>query len=241
MFYARDGGIFIAQLRACHREHFLESRPIHRVILYLLLDLQSLPIDTRFVVQESGSEYQIARDSASRITFRTEHGQFLMRPSEFNPCRIRMARERFDNSQPGAVTRTQLFCKILWRVERLAQGVDRLVVFALKHPKTDAGKTCFILPIDSVPDFILWLGFTDDAAVLYAAIVSLVVTRELPLREVPNILYRTAVVSSALLLVVGTAMIFSWVASLSGVTARLGAFMFSVTEIPSCRASATSS
>jgi uncharacterized membrane protein YkvA (DUF1232 family) len=28
----------------------------------------------------------------------------------------------------------------------------------------------FILPIDIVPDFILWLGFTDDAAVLYAAI-----------------------------------------------------------------------
>lgn len=28
----------------------------------------------------------------------------------------------------------------------------------------------FILPFDIVPDFILWLGFTDDAAVLYAAI-----------------------------------------------------------------------
>lgn len=28
----------------------------------------------------------------------------------------------------------------------------------------------FVLPIDIVPDFILWLGFTDDAAVLYAAI-----------------------------------------------------------------------
>jgi tripartite ATP-independent transporter DctM subunit len=32
------------------------------------------------------------------------------------------------------------------------------------------------------------------AAVLYAAIVSLLVTRELPLAEVPNILYRTAVI-----------------------------------------------
>lgn len=28
----------------------------------------------------------------------------------------------------------------------------------------------FVLPIDLVPDFILGLGFTDDAAVLYAAI-----------------------------------------------------------------------
>ena len=28
----------------------------------------------------------------------------------------------------------------------------------------------FILPIDVVPDFIAWIGFTDDAAVLYAAL-----------------------------------------------------------------------
>ncbi len=70
------------------------------------------------------------------------------------------------------------------------------------------------------------------AAVLYAAIISLLVTRELPMREVPNILYRTAVISSALLLVVGTAMIFSWVASLSGVTGRLGTFLFAITDNP---------
>jgi len=28
----------------------------------------------------------------------------------------------------------------------------------------------FVLPLDLLPDFITWLGFTDDAAVLYAAI-----------------------------------------------------------------------
>src|SRR5262249_7045749 len=28
----------------------------------------------------------------------------------------------------------------------------------------------FIMPIDLVPDFIAWIGFTDDAAVLYAAL-----------------------------------------------------------------------
>jgi tripartite ATP-independent transporter DctM subunit len=70
------------------------------------------------------------------------------------------------------------------------------------------------------------------AAVLYAAIVSLLVTRELPLKELPGIFYRTAVISSALLLVVGTAMIFSWVASLSGFTNTLGAFLFSLTKDP---------
>jgi tripartite ATP-independent transporter DctM subunit len=70
------------------------------------------------------------------------------------------------------------------------------------------------------------------AAVFYAFIVSLVVTRELNLADMPEILYRTAVISSALLLVVGTAMIFSWVASLSGVTGKIGAALFSITDNP---------
>jgi uncharacterized membrane protein YkvA (DUF1232 family) len=30
----------------------------------------------------------------------------------------------------------------------------------------------FVLPVDLLPDFIAWFGFTDDAAVLYAAIRS---------------------------------------------------------------------
>jgi uncharacterized membrane protein YkvA (DUF1232 family) len=30
----------------------------------------------------------------------------------------------------------------------------------------------FIVPIDLVPDFLAWFGFTDDAAVIYAAIRS---------------------------------------------------------------------
>jgi uncharacterized membrane protein YkvA (DUF1232 family) len=30
----------------------------------------------------------------------------------------------------------------------------------------------FVMPIDLIPDFIAWFGFTDDAAVLYAAIRS---------------------------------------------------------------------
>ena len=28
----------------------------------------------------------------------------------------------------------------------------------------------FVVPVDMMPDFVAWLGFTDDAAVLYAAI-----------------------------------------------------------------------
>ncbi|MEO8651864.1 MAG: TRAP transporter large permease [Hyphomicrobiaceae bacterium] len=70
------------------------------------------------------------------------------------------------------------------------------------------------------------------AAVLYAFVVSVVVTRELPWRELPEVLYRTGVISAAILMVVGTAMIFSWIASLSGVTVKIGEFLFSITSNP---------
>jgi tripartite ATP-independent transporter DctM subunit len=70
------------------------------------------------------------------------------------------------------------------------------------------------------------------AAVLYAVLVSLIITRELPVRALPDVLYRTAVISSALLLVVATATIFSWVASLSGVTNKIGAALFSISDNP---------
>ena len=70
------------------------------------------------------------------------------------------------------------------------------------------------------------------AAVVYALLVSLLITRELPLKEMVPILYRTAVISSSLLLVVGTAMIFSWVASLSGFTGTLAATLLGLTSDP---------
>jgi len=70
------------------------------------------------------------------------------------------------------------------------------------------------------------------AAVLYAFIISVFVTRELPWRELPEVLYRTGVISAAILLVVGTAMIFSWVAGLSGVTTKVGEYLFSLSSNP---------
>jgi tripartite ATP-independent transporter DctM subunit len=70
------------------------------------------------------------------------------------------------------------------------------------------------------------------AAVLYAFVVSVVVTRELPWREMPDVLYRTGVISAAILLVVGTAMIFSWIAGLSGVTTKIGEYLFSLSSNP---------
>jgi TRAP-type C4-dicarboxylate transport system permease large subunit len=44
------------------------------------------------------------------------------------------------------------------------------------------------------------------------------------------VLYRTGVISAAILLVVGTAMIFSWIAGLSGVTAKIGEYLFSLSS-----------
>lgn len=70
------------------------------------------------------------------------------------------------------------------------------------------------------------------AAVLYAFIISIFVTRELRWKELPEVLYRTGVISAAILLVVGTAMIFSWIAGLSGVTAKVGEFLFSLSSNP---------
>jgi tripartite ATP-independent transporter DctM subunit len=70
------------------------------------------------------------------------------------------------------------------------------------------------------------------AAVLYAFVISIFVTRELPWRELPEVLYRTGVISAAILLVVGTAMIFSWVAGLSGVTTKVGEYLFSLSSNP---------
>jgi len=70
------------------------------------------------------------------------------------------------------------------------------------------------------------------AAVVYALLVSLFVTRDLPIGELPNILYRTAVISSAILLVVGTATIFAWLTSLSGFTNSLGQTLFGLTRDP---------
>jgi tripartite ATP-independent transporter DctM subunit len=70
------------------------------------------------------------------------------------------------------------------------------------------------------------------AAVVYALLVSSLMMRNLCLAEMPNVLYRTGVISGALLLVVGTATIFSWLASLSGITNKLAALLFSISQDP---------
>ena len=69
------------------------------------------------------------------------------------------------------------------KLKRVAQRLpflEELVAayFCAVDPKTPlqvkavlmAALAYFVLPMDLVPDFLAWFGFTDDAAVLYAAI-----------------------------------------------------------------------
>jgi TRAP-type transport system large permease protein len=70
------------------------------------------------------------------------------------------------------------------------------------------------------------------AAVLYALILSLFVMRTLRFRDIPAILLRAGTGSSAILLVIGTAAVFGWVATLSGLPNQLASSLFAVTQDP---------
>ncbi|HEX6142522.1 MAG TPA: TRAP transporter large permease [Geminicoccaceae bacterium] len=70
------------------------------------------------------------------------------------------------------------------------------------------------------------------AAVLYALLLSLFVLRTLRFDELPAILLRAGVAASAILLVVGTATVFGWVATLSGAHNKLAAGVFAISDDP---------
>lgn len=70
------------------------------------------------------------------------------------------------------------------------------------------------------------------AAVAYAILVSLFITRTLPLREIPEMLYRSGLTSASILLVIGAATVFGWVTSLSGVPAVVTGLLTSISDNP---------
>lgn len=70
------------------------------------------------------------------------------------------------------------------------------------------------------------------AAVAYAVILSIFVTRTLPFREIPEMLYRAGLTSASILLVIGAATVFGWVTSLSGVPAVVTGLLTSVSDNP---------
>jgi TRAP-type transport system large permease protein len=70
------------------------------------------------------------------------------------------------------------------------------------------------------------------AAVVYALLLSLFVLRTLSLKDLPALLLRTGVAASAILLAIGTAAVFGWVATLSGVPNKLAAAIFAFSDNP---------
>lgn len=70
------------------------------------------------------------------------------------------------------------------------------------------------------------------AAVFYALFLSIFIMRTVKFTDLPAILYRTGLISSTILLIIGSATIFGWVATVSGVPQELGRWMFTLTENP---------
>lgn len=75
---------------------------------------------------------------------------------------------------------------------------------------------------------------TEAAAVAaaYALIIALLVLRTLSIRDLPRILYNTALSSGAILLLVGAAVAFAWVVTLSGTPQKLTTLIVEFTDNP---------
>ncbi len=67
-------------------------------------------------------------------------------------------------------------------------------------------------------------------AVVYALVLSLFILRTLKISELPEIFLQTGVLTAAILLIVGAANLFSWVATLSQVQVAIGNVLFSLTS-----------
>jgi len=75
---------------------------------------------------------------------------------------------------------------------------------------------------------------TEAAAIAagYALFLSMVIMRTVKIRDLPDILLQSAISSSVILLIVGTATVFGWLVSTSQLPVRVGNAIFSVTENP---------
>lgn len=67
---------------------------------------------------------------------------------------------------------------------------------------------------------------------LYALLLSVLVLRTLSLKELPPLLLRTGIAASAILLAIGTAAVFGWVATLSGIPNKLAQAIFAFSDNP---------
>ncbi|MSP67009.1 MAG: TRAP transporter large permease [Alphaproteobacteria bacterium] len=69
-------------------------------------------------------------------------------------------------------------------------------------------------------------------AVTYGLFISLIVMRSLPIKELPQILLQSAVSSASILLIVGTATAFAFIATLSQLPNNLSALLLGLTKDP---------
>ena len=68
------------------------------------------------------------------------------------------------------------------------------------------------------------------AAVVYALLLSLFVTRSLKLADLPRVLLRAGLSSAAILLVIGAAVAFGWIAAVSRIPDALGSALLAVSD-----------
>ena len=68
------------------------------------------------------------------------------------------------------------------------------------------------------------------AAVIYALLLSLFVTRSLKLNDLPRVLLRAGLSSAAILLVIGAAVAFGWIAAVSRIPDALGTALLAVSD-----------
>jgi len=68
------------------------------------------------------------------------------------------------------------------------------------------------------------------AAVVYAFFISVFVIRDIKIKDFIPILQKTGIQASAILLAVGTAVVFGWISTLSGIPNKLSAFIFTLSE-----------
>jgi TRAP-type transport system large permease protein len=70
------------------------------------------------------------------------------------------------------------------------------------------------------------------AAVAYSLLLSMLVTRTLDWQKIPDMLYRSGLASSSILLVIGAATVFGWVTSLSGAPTAISGMLTSISDNP---------
>ena len=68
------------------------------------------------------------------------------------------------------------------------------------------------------------------AAVVYAFFISVFVIKDIKIKDFIPILLKTGIAASAILLAVGTAVVFGWISTLSGIPNKLSAYIFTLSD-----------